>query len=93
MEARRVGGSLRGATGTTVPLTEKPSHGSAIARLSNAATRDAAALECNETPAPPHLFQTGFDQPLLHTMYVDKKLGGVTAVQTLSRLNRTHPPR
>ena len=37
-------------------------------------------------------FQTGFDQPLLHTMYVDKKLGGVAAVQTLSRLNRTFPP-
>ena len=36
-------------------------------------------------------FQTGFDQPLLHAMYVDKKLGGVNAVQTLSRLNRTHP--
>ncbi|MGB4774928.1 MAG: type I restriction endonuclease [Daejeonella sp.] len=36
-------------------------------------------------------FQTGFDQPLLHTMYVDKKLGGVNAVQTLSRLNRSHP--
>jgi len=35
-------------------------------------------------------FQTGFDQPLLHTMYVDKKLGGVNAVQTLSRLNRVH---
>lgn len=34
-------------------------------------------------------FQTGFDQPLLHTMYVDKKLSGVNAVQTLSRLNRT----
>ena len=38
-------------------------------------------------------FQTGFDQPLLHTMYVDKKLGGVSAVQTLSRLNRTHPDK
>jgi type I restriction enzyme R subunit len=37
-------------------------------------------------------FQTGFDQPLLHTMYVDKKLAGVNAVQTLSRLNRTLPP-
>ena len=36
-------------------------------------------------------FQTGFDQPLLHTMYVDKRLGGVNAVQTLSRLNRVHP--
>ncbi|HEX9641412.1 MAG TPA: type I restriction endonuclease, partial [Candidatus Krumholzibacteria bacterium] len=38
-------------------------------------------------------FQTGFDQPQLHTMYVDKKLGGVNAVQTLSRLNRTHPEK
>jgi type I restriction enzyme R subunit len=38
-------------------------------------------------------FQTGFDEPLLHTMYVDKKLGGVNAVQTLSRLNRTHPQK
>lgn len=36
-------------------------------------------------------FQTGFDQPLLHTMYVDKPLSSVAAVQTLSRLNRTHP--
>ncbi len=36
-------------------------------------------------------YQTGFDQPLLHTMYVDKKLDGVQAVQTLSRLNRTMP--
>ena len=36
-------------------------------------------------------YQTGFDQPLLHTMYVDKKLGGVQAVQTLSRLNRRAP--
>ena len=37
-------------------------------------------------------YQTGFDQPLLHTLYVDKKLGGVAAVQTLSRINRTYPP-
>ena len=36
-------------------------------------------------------FQTGFDQPLLCAMYVDRKLGGVQAVQTLSRLNRAHP--
>ncbi len=35
-------------------------------------------------------FQTGFDQPLLHTMYVDKSLNGITAVQTLSRVNRIH---
>ena len=36
-------------------------------------------------------YQTGFDQPLLHTMYVDRRLAGIQAVQTLSRLNRTHP--
>ena len=36
-------------------------------------------------------YQTGFDQPLLHTMYVDKRLDGVQAVQTLSRLNRKIP--
>jgi type I restriction enzyme R subunit len=36
-------------------------------------------------------FQTGFDQPLLCGMYVDKRLAGITAVQTLSRLNRAHP--
>ena len=36
-------------------------------------------------------YQTGFDQPMLHTMYVDKKLSGVKAVQTLSRLNRIAP--
>ena len=36
-------------------------------------------------------YQTGFDQPLLHTLFVDKRLAGIQAVQTLSRLNRTHP--
>ena len=36
-------------------------------------------------------FQTGYDEPLLHTMYVDKTLSGIKAVQTLSRLNRSHP--
>jgi type I restriction enzyme R subunit len=36
-------------------------------------------------------FQTGYDEPLLHTMYVDKHLSGIKAVQTLSRLNRAHP--
>ena len=38
-------------------------------------------------------FQTGYDEPLLHTMYVDKQLSGITAVQTLSRLNRAHPQK
>jgi type I restriction enzyme R subunit len=38
-------------------------------------------------------FQTGYDEPLLHTMYVDKALSGIKAVQTLSRLNRSHPKK
>ncbi len=38
-------------------------------------------------------FQTGYDEPLLHTMYVDKSLSGIKAVQTLSRLNRAHPKK
>ena len=38
-------------------------------------------------------FQTGYDEPLLHTMYVDKILFGIKAVQTLSRLNRAHPKK
>jgi type I restriction enzyme R subunit len=38
-------------------------------------------------------FQTGYDEPLLHTMYVDKPLSGIKAVQTLSRLNRSHPQK
>jgi hypothetical protein len=52
---------------------------------------------CEPWRLPPTLqsqkYQTGFDQPLLHTMYVDKKLGGIRAVQTLSRLNRIHPDK
>ena len=38
-------------------------------------------------------FQTGYDEPLLHTMHVDKTLSGIKAVQTLSRLNRAHPEK
>ena len=38
-------------------------------------------------------FQTGYDEPLLHTMYVDKTLAGIKAVQTLSRLNRARPDK
>ena len=38
-------------------------------------------------------FQTGYDEPLLHTMYVDKVLSGIKAVQTISRLNRAHPQK
>ncbi|MDE6849384.1 MAG: DEAD/DEAH box helicase family protein [Ruminococcus sp.] len=63
-------------------------------------TKDGKAIRENALPETFHTddfgmlivaekYQTGFDEPLLHTMFVDKKLSGVKAVQTLSRLNRT----
>ncbi|MCM1316132.1 MAG: type I restriction endonuclease [Clostridiales bacterium] len=63
-------------------------------------TKDGKTIKENALPATFHTddfgmlivaekYQTGFDEPLLHTMFVDKKLSGVKAVQTLSRLNRT----
>ena len=61
--------------------------------LSESRTAEAFKLPVNRFLIVANKFQTGFDQPLLHTMYVDKKLGGVNAVQTLSRLNRTHPEK
>ena len=54
--------------------------------------RDAFATDAFQVMLVANKFQTGFDQPKLVAMYVDKKLGGVQAVQTLSRLNRTFPP-
>lgn len=53
--------------------------------------RDAFAEQSYQLLLVANKFQTGFDQPLLCGMYVDKKLGGIQAVQTLSRLNRAHP--
>lgn len=50
---------------------------------------DALKLPQNRILIVANKFQTGFDEPLLHTMFVDKKLGGTSTVQTLSRLNRT----
>jgi len=61
--------------------------------FSDARTRSEFERDENRFLVVANKFQTGFDQPLLHTMYVDKKLGGVNAVQTLSRLNRTHPDK
>ena len=55
--------------------------------------RDAFATDEYQVMLVANKFQTGFDQPLLVAMYVDKKLSGVTAVQTLSRLNRTAPSK
>jgi len=53
--------------------------------------REAFATDEYQVMLVANKFQTGFDQPLLVAMYVDKKLAGVSAVQTLSRLNRTYP--
>jgi type I restriction enzyme R subunit len=53
--------------------------------------RDAFATDEFQILLVANKFQTGFDQPLLCGMYVDKKLAGIQAVQTLSRLNRAHP--
>ncbi|MEW2484097.1 DEAD/DEAH box helicase family protein [Mycobacterium sp. NPDC049093] len=53
--------------------------------------RDAFATDEYQVMLVANKFQTGFDQPLLVAMYVDKRLSGVAAVQTLSRLNRTAP--
>lgn len=63
------------------------------ANLNPGAGSDLAAAFAGETykvMLVANKYQAGFDQPLLSAMYVDKKLSGVTAVQTLSRLNRTH---
>ncbi len=53
--------------------------------------RDAFATDEYQVLIVANKYQTGFDQPLLCAMYVDKRLDGITAVQTLSRLNRTYP--
>ncbi len=72
--------------GTGTPLTESEMNGFPDTRTANEfAGPDYGVLIVAEK------FQTGFDQPLLHTMYVDKTLVGLAAVQTLSRLNRIHP--
>lgn len=72
--------------GSGMPLTESGMNGFPESRTAEEfATPDYGVLIVAEK------FQTGFDQPLLQTMYVDKTLVGLAAVQTLSRLNRIHP--
>ena len=77
-------GKIEDGSGT--PLTESNMNGFPESRTAEEfATPEYGVLIVAEK------FQTGFNQPLLHTMYVDKPLVGLAAVQTLSRLNRTHP--
>ena len=59
--------------------------------LKGAGIREGFTNEENKILIVANKFQTGFDQPLLVAMYVDKRIDGITAVQTLSRLNRTYP--
>ena len=61
------------------------------ANLKGRDIRDAFATEDYHLLLVANKFQTGFDQPLLCGMYVDRRLAGIQAVQTLSRLNRAHP--
>jgi len=71
-----------------VPVTEASLNGFPSSRIADRIQADPYRfLVCADK------FQTGYDEPLLHTMYVDKVLSGVRAVQTLSRLNRAHPEK
>lgn len=70
------------------PVTEASLNGFPSSRITDKIQADPYRfLVCAEK------FQTGYDEPLLHTMYVDKVLSGIKAVQTLSRLNRAHPQK
>ena len=75
-------------SGTDEPFTEATMNPG----LKGRDLRDAFATDEFQVMLVANKFQTGFDQPKLVAMYVDKKLGGVQAVQTLSRLNRTFAP-
>ncbi|MBS1911696.1 MAG: type I restriction endonuclease subunit R [Bacteroidetes bacterium] len=71
-----------------VPVTEASLNGFASGAIAERIQEDPYRfLICADK------FQTGYDEPLLHTMYVDKMLSGIKAVQTLSRLNRAHPKK
>lgn len=76
------------ASGSAEPFTETGMNPG----LKGRSLRDAFATDEYQVMLVANKFQTGFDQPKLVAMYVDKRLAGVQAVQTLSRLNRIHPP-
>ncbi len=76
------------AYGDGAPVTEASMNGFPSSQIADKIKEDPyRILVCADK------FQTGYDEPLLHTMYVDKILSGVKAVQTLSRLNRAHPQK
>jgi len=80
----------------TVKLPERPGEEFTEANMNgfpDTQTADQFELDDRRILVVANKFQTGFNQPLLQAMYVDRKLRGVTAVQTLSRLNRIHPDK
>lgn len=82
-------GEVRDPESGPDPFTEKGS--SMNPGLKSRNLREAFKTDEYQIMLVANKFQTGFDQPLLCGMYIDKKLGGIQAVQTLSRLNRAHP--
>lgn len=75
-------------TGTTTKETEASLNGFPSSKIADRIQEEPYRfLVCADK------FQTGYDEPLLHTMYVDKPLSSIKAVQTLSRLNRAHPKK
>ena len=92
-------GSARAATRRLVAFSGEHEYGGA--KVSEASLNGLPSVQIAERfPEDPYRFlvcadkfQTGYDEPLLHTMYVDKTLSGIKAVQTLSRLNRAHPKK
>ncbi|MHB1263825.1 MAG: type I restriction endonuclease subunit R [Gemmatimonadaceae bacterium] len=82
-------GEVNDAESGPEPFTERST--ALNAGLKGRDIRDAFATEEFQILLVANKYQTGFDQPLLCGMYVDKRLAGIQAVQTLSRLNRAHP--
>ena len=82
-------GEVNDPTSGSEPFTEN--HKNLNPNLRGRDIRDAFATADYQLLLVANKFQTGFDQPLLCGMYIDKRLGGIQAVQTLSRLNRAHP--
>ena len=74
----------------THPITNEKIEENFVNQLNGKLIEDVFAEEGNRILVVANKFQTGFDQPLLSTMFLDKSINGVNAIQTISRLNRKH---
>ncbi|MGY6647738.1 DEAD/DEAH box helicase family protein [Wenyingzhuangia sp. IMCC45574] len=74
----------------THPITKEKIEENTVNQLNGKLVEDVFAEEGNRILVVANKFQTGFDQPLLSTMFLDKPINGVNAIQTVSRLNRKH---